>query len=331
MADAIIQQGRFTSDGTAKTLQLRADVDWMEVYNYTVADADQTTAVGVQYYWQRGFADGYGWEYKKSNAAAAANLSDILTSGGFTYVDSSLDPNGALNATVTAVSSAAIPVVSNSGSNALVAGDVVRLSDISGAQQLGGIDFTVGHNTLTSGTFSLDYMAQIVAGTTGSWRKVKFDPIYYPRHRYITAITQAAGGAVVTLSVKHGYKVGQKVRMVVPSGYGMIEMDGLQATITAIDTTVTTGNTITLDIDSSAFTAFSFPLTAAAPFSPALVVPIGMDSAEAIADSVDLLSDATVNQGYIGMILAAGANSPAGQSDDVIYWRAGKSFSVDNQ
>lgn len=331
MADAIIQQGRFTSDGTARTLQLRSDIDWMEVYNYTVADDDtQTTAVGVQYYWQRGFADGYGWEYKKSNAANAAQLSTIITSGGFTYVNSSLNPLGAANATVTAVSNAAIPVVSNSGTNGLVAGDVVRLSNVASAQQLGGFDFTVGHNTLTSGTFSLDYMSQIATATTGTWRKVKFDPLYYPRHRYITSISQA-GSAVVTLSVTHGYKVGQAVRFVVPSAYGMTQMDGLLGTITAIDTTLASGNTITVDIDSSAFTTFAFPLSAAVPFSPAYVVPVGMDSAEALSANVDLLSDATENEGYIGISLAAGANSPAGVSSDVIYWRAGKSFSVDNQ
>jgi len=31
------------------------------------------------------------------------------------------------------------------------------------------------------------------------------------------------------------------------------------------------------------------------------------------------------------MKLAAGADSPAGSSSDVIYWRAGKSFSVSNE
>jgi len=332
MADAIILQGRFTSDGTAKLLQLRSGVDWMKVYNYTVADDDTTTtAVGVEYYWQRGFADGYGWEYKKSNAANAAQMSTIITSGGFTYVDSSLNPNGNLQATVTAVSNAAIPVVSNSGTNGLVAGDVVRMINVAGAQQLGGFDFTVGHNTLTSGTFSLDYMSQIVAGTTGSFRKVKFDPLYYPRHRTITKVSSSGASTVVTMSVKHGYKVGQEVRFVVPAAYGMVQLNGLQGTITAIDTTVTTGNTITVDIDSSSFTAFAFPLTAAVPFSPALVVPIGMDSAEALAANVDLLSDATRNEGFIGMSLAAGANSPAGQNGNVVYWVAGVSFSVDNQ
>lgn len=345
MADAIILQGRFTSTGKDTTVELRSGIDWMRVYNYTVANASQTTAVGVEYYWQRGFADGYGWEYKKSNAANAANLSSILTSGGFTYVDSSLSPLGAYNSTISAVSNAAIPVATNTGTNGLVAGDVVRLYNVAGAQQLGGYDFTVGINSLSGTTFSLDYMPAIVAGTTGSWRKIKFDPIYYPRHRSITkAIVATSGTAasgnpamaanqlLVTLSVEHGYKVGQQVRFNIPAAFGMVELDGLAGNIIAVGDSDANSqtNTIRVDIDAQSFTTFSFPLTAAAPFSQALVVPIGMDTPLAITDQVDILSDATVNDGYIGMILSAGANSPAGSANDVIYWIAGKSFSVDN-
>lgn len=328
--DTVIQQGRFTSDGTAKTLRIRSDLDWLKVYNTTVAAANQTTAVGVSYLWLRGFPAGAQWEHLKSNAANAANLDQYLTTGGFTLVDSSVQTPGNLNATITAISNAAIPVVSNSGTNGLSAGDVVRIINVSGAQQLGGFDFTVGYNTLTSGTFSLDYMSQIVAGTTGSWRKINFDPIFYPRRRFITKITQAAS-AVVTMSVTHGYKVGQLVRFVVPAAYGMVEMNGLQGTITAIDTTTTTGNSITVNIDSSAFTAFAWPLTAAVPFTAAEVIPVGEDTAQALSSGVDILTDATINTGFIGITLAAGANSPAGQTNDVIYWVAGKSFSVDNQ
>ena len=69
MADnTIIQQGRFTSTGVTKVIQLRSDIDWMRVYNLTVADNNQTTAVGVEYYWQRGFAQDTGIEYKKSKS-----------------------------------------------------------------------------------------------------------------------------------------------------------------------------------------------------------------------------------------------------------------------
>lgn len=317
----IIQQGRFTSTGEAVELQIRSDVDWMEVYNYTIADADQTTAIGVQYYWQRGMAADTGIEYKKSNAAAAANLTDAMASGGFTLLDTSGSPLDTLNATVTAISSASPPVVSNSGTNALSAGDIVRIINVAGAQQLGGFDFTVGNSTLTTGTFSLDYMSAIVAGTTGSWRKIKFDAQFYPRRRFATVITQASS-AVITLSVTHGFTAGQAVRLVVPAAYGMVEMDGLIGNITAVAT-----NTITVDIDSSAFTAFAWPLTAGVPFTPALVVPVGETANGTYAND---LSDATDNQSFIGMSLAAGTNSPAGASSDVIYWRAGKSYSVSN-
>lgn len=330
MADnTIIQQGRFTSAGVAKTLQIRSDVDWMKIYNYTQMATQQGTGRGVEFYWQRGMSVDTGIEYKKTNSTDALN-GVTLASGGFTLVDSSLSPNGALNATVTAISNAAIPVVSNSGTNGLVAGDVVRIVNVAGAQQLGGFDFTVGYNTLTTGTFSLDYMSQIVAGTTGSWMKIKWDPLYYPRRRFITKITQVAS-AVVTMSVTHGYKVGQLVRFVVPAAYGMVEMDGLQGTITAINTTTTSGNSITVNIDSTAFTTFAWPLTAVNPFTAAEVVPVGEDTAQALSSAVDILSDATINEGYLGMILAAGAQSPAGSTSDVIYWVAGKSFSVDNQ
>ena len=327
--NTIIQQGFFTSTGSALNIPLRSGVDWMRVYNTTVAAANQTTAIGVEFYWQAGFPAGAQWEYLKSNATNAANLSQYLTSGGFTYIDTSVNYYGLVNATVTAVSTASIPVVTNSGTNGLAAGTIVRLLNVAGAPELGGIDFTVGYNTLSSTTFSLDYMSQIaVAGTTGSWMAVNFDPLYYPRRRYITSISQATQ-AVVVMSVTHGYQVGQLVRMVVPAAFGMTQMNGLQATIVAVNT-ATTGagaNSITINVNSSAFNAFAYPAAAAVPFTSAQVVPMGEDTADALAQNVNILSDATVNTGFIGMNLAAGANSPAGQSGNVIYWQAGKSFS----
>lgn len=323
MDGTIIQQGRFTSAGEAVELQIRSDVDWMKVLNYTVAGAGQTTAVGVEYYWQRGMAPDTGIEYKKSNAANADDLTAALTSGGFTLLDTSGSPLASLNATITAISAASIPVATNTGTNGLVAGDVVRLTNVAGAQQLGGFDFTVGINTLNSTTFSLDYMSQIVAGTTGSWRKINFQPQFYPRHRAISSISKASN-AVIIMTVTHGFTAGQKVRLRVPEAYGMVEADGKLVTITAVNTTT---NSITTDLDSSAFTTFAFPVTAAVPFSPALVVPVGEAASGSYAN---LLDDATDNVSFLGMKLAAGADSPAGSASDVIYWVAGKSFSVSN-
>lgn len=329
MDNTIIQQGSFTSTGANTTLVIRSDVDWMKVYNYTQSANGTGSSQVVQAYWQRGMAAGTGLAITKT-ITTLASVATALASGGFTLVNSSLNAPGVLVSTITAISNASIPVVTNSGTNGLVAGNIVRLVNVAGAQQLGGTDFTVGYNTLSTTTFSLDYMAQIVAGTTGSFRKIAFDPIFYPRRRTITKITQATQ-AVITLSVTHGYQVGQSVRIYVPAQFGMTQFNGIEATIVAINTTTTSGNTITVNVDSSAFTAFAWPVSSNVAFTPAEVIPVGEDTAAALAANVDILSDATINTGYIGMVLGGGAGAPAGAASDVIYWVAGKSFSNNGQ
>ena len=328
MDNSVLQQGSFVSTGANTTLQIRSGVDWLKVYNYTQCANGTGAGQVVESYWQLGMAQGTGLAWTKTETTLAS-VATALTSGGFTFVDSSIDTPGLLQATISAISDASIPVVTNTGTNGLLPGNVVRLQNVAGAQQLGGIDFTVGYNTLSTTTFSLDYMAQIVAGTTGSWRVIPFDPIFYPRRRVITKISKATQ-AVVTLSVTHGYTPGQLIRMHVPAAFGMTEMDGLSATIVAVNTTTTSGNTITLDIDSSAFTTFAWPLSSNLAFTPAEVVPYGEDTAFANANSLPVLDDATINEGYIGIVLGGGAASPAGAASDVIYWVAGTSSSVTN-
>ena len=319
--DTLIQQGRFTSAGSAETITVRSDIDWFRVYNTTVAAASQTTAVGVEYLWLRGFPSAAMWEYKKSNAANAANLSNYATSGGFTLVDSSDQSPGALTA-VTSISTASPPVVTVASTASLSTGDIVRLINITGGQQLGGIPFRIA---VTAGTtFNLTYMSAIAAATTGYYRVIPYEPLFAPKHRYITTVTKASS-AVVTTSTDHNYTVGQSIRFVVPSEYGMIELDGLTGVITAVTT-----STFTVDIDSTAFTTFAFPATAKVPFSPALAVPNGEDLAQVLSSSAEDLADSVYNSGYMGIKLAAGTNSPAGSTSDVIYWMAGKSFSVSN-
>jgi hypothetical protein len=341
MDNTIIQQGRFVAQGTNAAprniqLPLRNGIDWIEVINITQS-ADVTNGAGVEFYWQLGMAqnDGVVKYHPAADHTLAIDTAVNAGVGGFTLFDSSLQQPGAATA-YTAVSNANPPVVSSVVvAGTLNNGDIVRLYNGVGCQQLGSIDFTV--DTVTIGaSFRLPYMAQIVAaaapGANAVWRRIPYDPIFYPRRRFISAITQAAQ-AVVKMTVTHGYQLGQMVRMVVPAGYGMVEMNGLQGTIVALSTA---NNTITLDIDSTGFTAFAFPLTAAVPFSPAEVVPLGENTAEANILLVDPLTDAIVNQSSVGIILAGGIKSPGGSVSvggvqDVMYWRAGTSFSSNIQ
>lgn len=311
-------QGKFTSTGASQTLNIRSGVDWIKVLNYT----DNT-----QYFWQVGMAAGVG------KITAANGTTASLGAGlGFYPIDTSLNVPGA-SVVLTAISAAAIPVVSTGNTGGLANGDIVRLYNVTNGVQLNSIDFTIGAINANV-SFTLAYMSQIVAANAGTFRRIPYNPIFYPRNRYIVSISQAVE-AVVVLTVTHGYKVGQVVSFVVPSvggsaaSYGMTEINGLQGTILAINTTT---NSITVDIDTTAFTAFAFPTTAqaAAGFTQAQVVPVGMNTAEGLDSGVDILSDATINTGLIGIQLVGGANSPAGANNDVIYWTSGNSFSINN-
>lgn len=322
MMNSFTQSGRFTADGNTKVIQLRGDVDWMEVYNQTVLDAGGA-ATGVVFKWFRGMTNDTGIIQTKLAADDSVTI-DMMTSGGFTYVNSATDsPDGAINATVTAVSNAAIPVVSATSTAGLAEGSIVRFVNVAGGQQLGSIDFQI--DTVVANTsFRLVYAPQIVAATTGSFYPVNIPVQFYPRHRYISKIT-SANPAVITTTVAHGYAAGQQIRIKVPSTHGMTEINDMLATITAVST-----STITTDIDASAFTTFAWPVTAVAAsgFTPARVIPVGESSSY---DYVGLQDDAFDNQNYIAMYLPAGTSSPGGATSDVIYWIAGKSFSVDNE
>lgn len=323
-------QGSFTSTGSNKILQIRSDVDWINVYNITQMATGQTTAVAVQFYWQRGFPAGAMIAYFKSNAANALNLTQYLTTGGFTLVNNTLNVPGPLVA-LTAISNATPPVVSTASTANLSNGNVVRLFNVAGGQQLGGLDFTVGAVTANT-SFTLAFMRAIVAATTGSYRIIPYDPYFYPPTRVISKIS-AATQAIVTLTVTHAFTVGQVIRFVIPTvtalAYGTTQLNGVQATIVAINQPDVDGvtNTITVNVDTTAMGAFAWPLTADPVHTPAQVVPVGENSAQAILSGSNFIGDSEVNLGFLGISLTGGAGSPGGANNDVIYWVAGKSFS----
>jgi len=323
-------QGTFISNGQAKILSVRSDIDWMWVFNTTVAAANQTVAVGVRYYWQRGFPAGAMIEFKKSNAANAANLEVYATTGGFTLINTSIDTPGAA-VVLTAISNANPPVVSTGNTAGLSNGDVVRLFDVTGAQQLGGEDFTIG-NVITNTSFTLAFMQPIVAGTNGTFRRIPYDPYFYPPTREIAKISKATQ-AIVTFTVTHNYTVGQVLRFKIPTvsstTYGMTELNDVQATIVAVGAADADGvtNTVTINVDTTSFGTFAWPLTTDPAHTTAQTVPVGQNTAQSILSGVDVLGDSERNIAIIGMTLAAGADSPAGLNGNVIYWVAGKSFS----
>lgn len=313
MDGTIIQQGTFVSTGTRHTLNLRSGVDWIAVQNLTESAATNINH-GATYFWSKEMGIGAGLVYYHPAADHTLAIDVLANPAGFTPFSFEQNPVGAPIA-ITSISNANPPRVLVASTAALTDGDVVRVINTAGGLQLGGMDFTI--DVADGMHFDLINMPAIVAaGGPGTYRVIAHPGFYSPVTRTITKITQAAQ-AVVTTSVDHDYEVGDACRFTVPAAFGMTEINGLVGNVTAV-----TVHTFTVDIDTTAFTAFAFPLTGAVPFSPAIVVPFGEDA------TIGSLTDETINIGILGITLAAGVLSPAGSNGDVITWQAGKSFNV---
>ena len=345
MDNTIIQQGSFRSQGVPVFINFRSDVDWMEVWNFSSAGR-QTDGQGVRYLWQRGLSNNDGFvEVYGAAGVLTLTTASALSVPGFELFNSSVPLVGdkLLVNDVTGGSPSAVSVNSTGALSRcrLVNDDIVRLYNVAGGLQLSSIDFQIS-NVVADTSFDLKYMRAIVpAAGPGFYSRIAFGTHFLPTFRYITRISNEPQ-ALVTMTVDHGYEVGEVVRFKIPkvrnsTAYGMNEIDNLQGTIVAIDEADVDGftNTIRVDIDTTSFGVFLFPGTGAGTHSSAIVAPVGEDSGVALANGAFVLADSEVDDSSIGMLLGydttAAGRSPAGISGDLIFYKAGKSFEVDNE
>jgi hypothetical protein len=316
--------GSFTSNGLARFIPLPSGYDNFELHNIT--DLAVPAAANTNVMHARGTSlmpAGMGYVSLKTNGAATVALEVPLAAGGFTFVPDTGNQTPGAAVAVTAIT-AASPAVVSSASTAIV-GDILRLTGTTGMLQVGGWDFTVSavNPGVTQSINNLVAAGFGAAATAGFARIIPFQPRFYPVNRRITCVT-AGASTVIGLNVTHFFTVGQKVRILVPAGWGMTEINGLIGTITATGTAVSTNvNTITVDIDSSAFTAFAFPTSAVAALGTGVpeVVPVGE---AAVVPYQNLLDDATQNVSRSGVIIGT-----AVQTTGVLYqWLARRGNTV---
>lgn len=339
-AGPIISRGIFKADGNAKELRINGEFDCIEVFNQTAAQQDAAD-LGYKFRWSKDLdstapLDGGGFVEVKLGTQAndPTTVEQIAAGKGFEVIDYNAARLG--NAVVVntsgAGSNAVEPVYLTGDTTGLVSGSVLRLTNMTGQNNISGMDFAV--DTIVGSTsFKISTALATAPGancTGGKYRIVKRDPRFYPAFRYIIDANSSGTSTVVTVSVPSGYKVGQDVVFNIPQQkvsataiYGMTELDTLVGTITAVDDAVGT-QTITVDIDSSSFTAFTFPtaLQAANAIRRATVSPVGMDTGYARANDQPDDSDAVTNVAYYGVKLPAGTKAPAGQNGDKIEWIA---------
>lgn len=349
--------GSFTSTGVPYFISIPEGFDYLVVKNQSVLQsstyptANAKSGFGAEFeFWPATDTQGQGTVYVQEATLGALISYEIAVGSGF-YAQNTTINNPGPSVGITAITNGATPPVVSTPSVAglIPFSSVVRIFSTVNAQQLGGIDFTVG--TIAGGpTFTLAYMSEIAtAGTTGTYRVIPYDPYIYPPARTITAIAPgpncvvplSPNVTVITLSVTHTYKVGQKVRLIVPAvtgaAFGMTELNEMQVTIVSIGNEDFNGltNTITVDVNSTSFTAFAWPLTTDPTFTQAQVVPIGENTAIAnnnlffpANSGVNPFNDAWNNIGQVGVMLMAGAQSPAGQSGNIINWIAYKAYNT---
>lgn len=329
MAFTIVTQGTFTSSGVGVKIPLPSSVDYFRVQNLTQLSTTQATGRGVMFEWYGNglVAADNAIEWKKTNSTDALNMV-LATSGGFTYVTSSPVVEAQAANAITAITAASPAVVTQT--NSYSEGDIIRIYNTTGMLQIAGMDFQISSVSGSGYTLTgLRASGFAAAATAGNTRRISKNAAVDPEFLYITEITQATQ-AVVRTSVDPTpyYAVGMKIHFSVPASFGMTQMNGLTGKIVAVSST---NYTLTVDIDSSAFTAFAFPASSSSPTAQlfATLAPAGASTQYNPITGVQTGYDFQKQPFRTGqftpyMFLASGAQSPAGSTGDVIVWQAFK-------
>jgi hypothetical protein len=311
--------GSLISTGAQRVLPLEFIPDYFVLINETNQSSIANPAVVKRALKMPGQADG-GAYLTKNTAGAATDESSVITSGGFYAFDSSQTGLEA-SKPITSVSQAASALVTVASHNYIV-GDIIRFFNVTNMQQIGSMDFEIlTVPSVNTFTIPLDSSAFAAAGAGGQVRRHKSRGLFVPKHRYITKITQAAQ-AVVTTSTAHGYVTGQYVRVNVDASFGMYQINGQ-----LLKATVLSDTTFSLAVDSTLFSPFAFPVSAAFPFQFPTVTPaVSLGVAATIAvpfDPFNLVEvrPAFTNRGYFGIVLGS---QVCGAANDVLRFFAAK-------
>jgi len=87
------------------------------------------------------------------------------------------------------------------------------------------------------------------------------------RCQTIASVTNA-NPCVVTTVDDHGYPAGLKVRFLIPTQFGMVQLNLVNTQVIAV-----TSDTLTLDLDSTNFNAFAYPSPLPSAYTNPSVIP----------------------------------------------------------
>lgn len=334
MPFTIITGGSFTSDGSAVNLPMPSSPDYMKTTNITQMALSGSVCVAGEWFGSKfgvgasATNSGLRWRKAGTHAILIDSFSTSTASGGFTYVNTAPSIEAQAPNAITAITAASPAVVSQT--NTYSDGDIIQFYNTTGMLQISGMNFQISSSSGAGYTLiGLQAAGFATPATAGYTRRISKYAAVDPQFLFITEITKATQ-AVVRTSVNPAnyYVEGMKIRFSIPYSFGMNEMNGLTGKIISIDEA---NYTMTVDIDSSAFTTFAFPASTSSPTAPlfATLSPSGVSTQ---FDPVNLVTTGynfqyqpfRTGQFTPYMHLAGGSNSPAGANNDVIDWIAYK-------
>lgn len=360
-------KGTFTSTGAAQIVNLPFQPDFVEFINYSSFATPANH--GIPYAW---------WDANMGQGFATVDLfnatpvltTGVVTTNGISTFSGGLSLQYGATQNVSTITTANPAVVTSSSNHGLKSGDVVVFENIyqtatTGMQQIAGIAFTVtvtGATTFTIpwNTNQSNYTAYNSGTSTAqaTFKKVLYPYLYAPGVNIISAITTGTTTTIDTTSA-HNFVVGQEVAFRVPAAWGTTQLNSLPnnvipgSPIYGFVVSVTDYNTVIVNINSTAYTAFnsnqtfaSFPglgyaqivavgdvNTGGVPISagsalypPPYTVPIGTTRVNSINGPA--IQGSFFNNTSQGFIIGAGAAASdassvlVGANGNVIYWRA---------
>lgn len=344
MPFTILDGGSFTSTGVGVKIPLPSSADYFRTWNITqMAVASPTVVVAGEWFGSKFGAgqsaanSGLRWKKAGSSAILIDSFSTSTATDGFTYVTTSPVVEAQAANAITAITAANPAVVTQT--NTYSNGDWLRIYSVTGDLTISGGVYQI--SSVSGSGYTLLGLSNAVtnglaAGTAGFTRRVSKNLAVDPEYLYITNISRATS-AVVSTSVDPStiYVVGMKIHFSVPKSFGMYEIDQLTGTITAVNAVAASGDigayNLTVNIDSSAFTAFAWPATTLSPVATlfATLAPAGAQTSFFPVTQVQWGYDFQkqpfhTSQFVPYMFLAGGAQSPAGANADVINWMSYK-------
>ena len=241
-------------------------------------------AQAIEWWWERSMAQGSAKGILQASEGSTPQLpamtSYFISSSGISTYDTANPPVFAALASTAVTGNAGTFIVSMANTGSIAVGDYVVLYNQAGEQQISGYRFQVtavtANVSITLGYMASSGMTFAAAATTGFVKKIIPNRMY-PRKKFIANITQATQ-AVIFFTEKNDFTPGEIVGIRVPfissSEPTMIQANNLDVRVLSVTNSATVSS-ITVDLDTTGFTAFAFPLsaTAAAGVSPAMVVP----------------------------------------------------------